>query len=377
MENVTATFVIPNWITEGLKNQAYERVGGVIREVGSKKVVSWLREVSPSLIQSSTILSQFGSAASILNLGVSVIGFAIVIQRLEEIEKRLKILEKDVNQLNQKFDLSVYANFHAALNLARDAFTMTKPENRVNMANLAINRFLEAQYTYTGYFEMALEEDIQAANEYLSSLFLTYIAKTRCYLELEETETARRCLQEGAEFFSKSVKKFIDKAFLYLDKEEENQFYKNYSLLIPPTYLTINDVITGVLGGWTTLKPKVEPIFSGISIAALTVPLVLPVFPLGVILGVGALLGINSSEKEDKPQLHKPLQKIETMIETYRRFEAYQAEIEVISKLESSFQDWLQLTPSAEVKLDEVEFLYIIPSKPLDLQLCSYSIFEY
>lgn len=371
MENVTATFVIPNWMAEGLKNQAYERFGGVIREVGSKKVVGWLREVSPSLIQSSTILSQFGSAASILNLGVSVIGFSMVIQRLGEIEQRLKILQKDVNQLNRKFDLSVYTNFRAALDLAYNAFTMTKTKNRINMATSAINRLLEAQYTYTSYFEIALEEDIQVADEYLSSLFLTYVAKTRCYLELEEIETARRCLQEGAVFFSKSVKKFVEKAFLYLDKEEENQFYKNYSLLIPPTYLTINNVITGVLGGWTTLKPKVEPIFSGISIAALVVP----VFPLGVILG--ELLGINSSQKEDKPQLLKPLQKIETMIESYRRFEAYQAEVEVISKLESSFQDWLQLTPSTEVKLDKVEFVYIIPSKPLDLQLCSYSIFEY
>ena len=82
MENFTATFVIPNLIAEGLKNQAYERVGGVIREVGSKKVITWLREVSPTLIQSSTIFSQFGSAASILNLGVSVIGFALVINRL-------------------------------------------------------------------------------------------------------------------------------------------------------------------------------------------------------------------------------------------------------------------------------------------------------
>ncbi|MEH2086315.1 hypothetical protein [Nostoc sp.] len=177
MENVTATFVIPNWIIEGLKNQAYERVGGVIREVGSKKVVSWLREVSPSLIQSSTILLQFGSAASILNLGVSVIGFAIVIQRLEEIEQRLKILEKDVNQLNRKFDLSVYTNFRASLDLADNAFTMTKRENRINMATSAINRFLEVQYTYTGYFEIALEEDIQAADEYLSLLFLTYVVK--------------------------------------------------------------------------------------------------------------------------------------------------------------------------------------------------------
>ncbi|QLE50976.1 hypothetical protein FD724_24710 [Nostoc sp. C057] len=176
MENFTATFVIPNWIAEGLKkNQAYERVGGVIREVGSKKVVTWLREVSPTLIQSSTILSQFGSAASILNLGVSVIGFASVINRLEEIEQRLKFVEKNLKQLNHKFDISVYANFRAALDLARDAFTMTKPENRVNMTNLAINRFLEAQHTYVGYLEIALEENIQIADEDISSLLTPLI----------------------------------------------------------------------------------------------------------------------------------------------------------------------------------------------------------
>ncbi|MFN6540937.1 MAG: hypothetical protein RM021_031975 [Nostoc sp. EkiNYC01] len=375
MENFTTTFVIPNWVAEGLKNQAYERVGGVIREVGSKKVVTWLREISPTLIQSSTILSQFGSAASILNFGISVIGFAMVIKRLGEIEQRLKILQEDVKQLNSKFDLAVNANFCAALDLARDAFTMTKPENRLNMVNLSINRFLEAQHIYTGYFETALEEDIQVADEYLSSLFLTYVAKTRCYLELEEIETARRCLQEGAELLAKSVKKFVENIFPYLDRQEEDQFYKNYSLLIPPTYITMNDVITGVLGGWTTVKPKIEPIFSRISIATLAVPFIAPVFPLADVLG--GLIGINSSEKEDKPKLAQPLQKIEAMIETYRRFAAYQTEVEVISKLDSSFQEWLQFTSSTEIKLDEAEFIYIIPSKPLDLQLYSYSIFEY
>lgn len=375
MENFTATFVIPNWIAEGLKNQVYERVGGVIREVGSKKVVTWLREISPHLIQSSTILSQFGLAATVLNLGVSVIGFSMVIKRLGEIEQRLKTLQQDVKQLNNKFDLAVNANFCAALDLARDAFTITKPANRLNMVNLAINRFLEAQHIYRGYFERALEEDIQVADEYLSLLFLTYVAKTRCYLELEEIETARRCLQEGAEFLAKSVKKFVEKIFPYLDQQEEDQFYKNHSLLIPPTYITINGVITGVLGGWTTVKPKVESIFGGISIAQLAVPLILPVFSLVGL--VGGLMGINSSEKEEKPKLTQPFQKIEAMIETYRRFEAYQTEIEVISKLDSSFQDWLRFTSSTEIKLDQAEFIYIIPSEPLDLQLCSYSIFEY
>ena len=58
---------------------------------------------------------------------------------------------------------------------------MTKPENGVNMANLAINRFLEAQHTYVGYLEIALEENIQVADEDISSL-LTSVIRSRCYV---------------------------------------------------------------------------------------------------------------------------------------------------------------------------------------------------
>jgi PAS domain-containing protein len=151
MDTVTATFSIPEWIEQGLKSQTYERVGGVIRDSQTKHIVAMLREAAPNLTQASTILSQFGSAASILNLGVSVIGFALVINRLEEIEQRLKLVEKDLKQLNRKFDISVYANFRAALDLAHDAFTMTKPENRVNMANLAIEAMIETHRRFEAY----------------------------------------------------------------------------------------------------------------------------------------------------------------------------------------------------------------------------------
>jgi hypothetical protein len=44
METLTATFLIPDWVSAGLANGLYERVGGVIREVGTKQVVAWLRE---------------------------------------------------------------------------------------------------------------------------------------------------------------------------------------------------------------------------------------------------------------------------------------------------------------------------------------------
>ncbi len=41
---VTATFVLADWIAKGLADGTFERFGGVIREVGTKHVVTWLRE---------------------------------------------------------------------------------------------------------------------------------------------------------------------------------------------------------------------------------------------------------------------------------------------------------------------------------------------
>ena len=53
-----------------------------------------------------------------------------------------------------------------------------------------------------------------------------------------------------------------------------------------------------------------------------------------------------------------------TLIETNRRFEAYQTEIQAIAQLGISFHDWLKLAPS-EAKPEAAELMYIIPSAPL------------
>ncbi|MEG5041511.1 MULTISPECIES: hypothetical protein [unclassified Microcoleus] len=61
-------------------------------------------------------MSQCGSVASILTLTVSCTAFIVVLQRLEEIEQRLKGIE-------HKIDLSFYADFRANLKYAQNAFT--------------------------------------------------------------------------------------------------------------------------------------------------------------------------------------------------------------------------------------------------------------
>ena len=61
------------------------------------------------------------------------------------------------------------------------------------------------------------------------------------------------------------------------------------------------------------------------------------------------------------------MEAVESMIETHCRFKYYQTEVQAISQLGISFHDWLKLTPSTEIKPDDAELMYIIPSKPLEL----------
>ncbi len=88
-------------------------------------------------------------------------------QRLKELEQRLQQAQEILNKINRKIDLGFYANFRAALALAVNAFTMSKPQNRESSAMSAINRFLEAEHHYTDYTDAELEQGSQIADEYL------------------------------------------------------------------------------------------------------------------------------------------------------------------------------------------------------------------
>jgi hypothetical protein len=50
---IQVTFALASWVAKGLQDGTFERVGGVIREVASKNIVTWLRDsnsVAPSVI---------------------------------------------------------------------------------------------------------------------------------------------------------------------------------------------------------------------------------------------------------------------------------------------------------------------------------------
>lgn len=383
-----------------------------------------LREIAPDISQASTLLTQAGSVASllnlgvsILNLGVSVIGFALILKRLKEIEQRLEEdlnqIQENINHLHRKFDISVYANFRAALDLARDATTMLQPENRRNAATLAINRFLEAQHIYCKYVDISIKEDINFAAKFILSLSLTYVARARCYLELEEIKNAVCCLQEGAELLRCHVEKYVKTLLISQPIARAcPSFVKDGFVMGPPTNLDSPVELYRLARICKWLEPELNNFSDdkfilfeaqrknlvrflqyetktegyAVDVAKIIAVAAFPVLPSSIMFGkfvvdktVETFFSTEEKAVKEEPSfttkkeinshnLLQVLENIEQIIETYNRFEAYLVEVQVIQQLGMSFQNWLQIAPHIEAQQHKMEGMYIIPFQQLNLE---------
>ena len=235
MAPISVLFDMPAQIAQGLASGSLVRNGGVIQDQAGK-VVMWLKEtggvpgISPNMLGSvdptgilrlglqgvDTAVTQhkltalgvqmtqvqnlamLTSATSILTLGVSVAGFAIISKKLKHLEGRLKDVQKTLDEVDEKIDLGFYSNFRAALDLAGNAFTMSDKANRRSSALQAIDRFLEAEHIYADLTDKELERKSQIGDEYLLTLCLAYIAETRCYLGSRERSCHQGQLAQNA-----------------------------------------------------------------------------------------------------------------------------------------------------------------------------------
>ncbi|MEH2350628.1 MAG: hypothetical protein V7K55_22025 [Nostoc sp.] len=322
-------------------------------------------------MQISSQLLQITTAASVLNLGVSVMGFAVISQRLNEIENQLKLAAELLNKINHKIDLSFYANFHAGIELAINAFTMTRIDNRRSSALQAISRFLEAEHIYKDYTINELSQKSPIIDKYILTLSLAYIAEARCHLELEEHETALRRFQEGAKFIRLLLNKYIElmltsnpAAYLHPQFKDQINLHKLTQIYqwIDPNF-DENRVFEMQRENMFKLSQSHDEWLSSLPSAIVDRSEI-----EWSIFGRNPTPFTGRFEKEAYKRLPQVFEVMQSMIETNRRFESYQTEVQAISQLGISFHDWLKLTPSTEVKPDGAELMYIIPSKPLELQ---------
>jgi hypothetical protein len=376
MNTVVATFNIPKHIEQGLLNQTYERIGGVVREKGSKQVVAWLRETfegSDSVLSSIPQLSSVGAVASLLNLAISTMGFIIVLKRLGIIEQRLEQAQEVLRTIDYKIDLSFYANFRAALDLAFNSFTMTNPETRKMSATQAVNRFLEAEHHYTKLTDIEIDNGSQVADEYLSTLCLAYVTEVRCYLELEELDTARRRLLEGSAVLRPRFEKHMNTlltsnpaAFLHPCLQDQvglKRLTKVYQWLQPD--LDESDVFEMHRGNLFNLAQKPDEWINSLP-QAIRVSKGGSPAQTNVFIGfakqsrkiIGALpsritgpktgsqeAATQSSEVELFGSLPATMELMESMVEENNRLAMYESEVEMIHRSGLSFREWQHLAP--------------------------------
>jgi hypothetical protein len=399
--NLNVTMDLPKQIAQGLLSGKYERIGGVVRDIESKQIVTWLRDVgnqrnqvlstilSPSTLSATagTMLSLANPVLGVLNLAVSTMGFLIIKNRLGVIEQRLEQAQGVLQTIDYKIDLSFFANFRAALDLACNTFTMTSSETRNLSAMQAINRFLEAEHHYTSLADTEIGNGSLVADEYLSTLCLAYVTEVRCYLELEELDTARGRMQEAVaalrQRFQKRVNTLLTSnpaAYLHPSLKEQvglKKLTKVYQWLEPG--LDESDVFEMQRENIFNLAQKPETwikslpqaiciskadtlskVFGNISKYSKKFTRALP--------GLSTVSGLKTGSKEVERQsqeseifgrLPEMIGVMESIIEDDNRLAMYESELEIIHQLGMSFQEWQQLTPPPKARLQESDLFFI------------------
>ena len=245
-------FDVPPEIEHGLKTKALERLGGVIRESGSKQVVMWLREgakiadnsnlaggVLRSLLDAGSgglagvafgaldavvaanrhnqIMQQFNSLTNlvglvggiaVVNLGVSVVSLAVLVKRFRDIEKQLEGLYEELQKDRDDY-------LQAGLEAAQDAATAATKgdtENKREYALQAIGRLRQARRPILDKAEKtASSENVNLHLAYLSQAMQVDSVLIRCFLEIDDSANAKRRLKKALVDYREKIKFAVNK----------------------------------------------------------------------------------------------------------------------------------------------------------------------
>lgn len=361
------SYTITDAITQGIANGLFTRVGGVISESATGRVVTFLREFGGLEQVTGRMLEVLGGAATagVLNLGLTTMGFGLVFKRLRSIEKRLQDTQEILQLVNKKIDLDFYANFNAALELAANSFGMENAENRRATALNAISGLAEAKHHYIPLADYEIAAQTYLAGEYLPTFALACVAEARCYLELEEVSTARRILDAGAAEYLRQTQRYLDVLLTpnpaaYLHPSLNNKIgmhrlirvlqWQNPNLSEMAVFETQREnmfSLQGEMDKWIrSLPPAVwDPKVHGAAPATKS-----------WFFGKGDPTPVFA-------RLVAVMEIMEALIEDARRFQAYLAEVETIRQLGISFRQWRLLSPPAAPAHLKPGLIYITPTR--------------
>ncbi len=369
-------FDLPEQIALGLASRRLERVGGIIRDAASKKIVAWLREsgqlvfsdpelttgflqvlqkgsgglaaVATGVLDAAVTarshhllmremhvirrLSNLAVVTGVLNLGLGAISFITMVDNANHIAQLVKS-EADRDRTIERESVIEYLGL--LKNLSAD---------RQNLAAaLAVLPVLKARKNLLHDLGELLNADrltlgqTQSAIHCLVSTMQLDILHVRSYLDTDQLSAAKGRLKECVKGYKTYVRCFVEKL---LGEFPALYFHKDVSTEDFQRYLLIEEWLRGKDDLLELIDERRADFWNGDAIGALNPTLL-------------------DALRRDKPIGHlTALTMAELLIEYLQRLEGYELEI---ATLRMSVQEWDRLTD-----LDEHDFAAIVDLEMLD-----------
>ena len=204
--NLNVVFDVPARVAQGLLNGSLERVGGVVRDSSTKKVVMWLQEggsevskalANPPLAGGANALAAASPYLAAVDIGVSVAGFAMVLQQLNRISDQIRAVEAKVDRISHKLDDQALAQLKAGINACQNAVELQDPTLRIQMAGQALTTLHAARQYFNQQVVRSAGNAEATSAEYVGLAFVALAAEVQTYLQLDEGAKAARILTQG------------------------------------------------------------------------------------------------------------------------------------------------------------------------------------
>lgn len=265
MSSIEVLLEVPPAIAQGLANGTLERVGGVIREVGSKQIVVWLREGGKIASNPNILTGGLGSVATnLLNTAVSAHSHHLIMQALKAqgmligtmgilniaisgytlyiLNRRINHLGKQIKKIAAEFDRDRWNKLASALESMRDVAEAEGNSYKLDVPRLN-ERLNEGRKHILDKVEDRLKDSIgseqgQIAQDYLLLAMQVDTMRIRCYLETDEHKMARDRLKERLEDYRNRTREFVHQL---LGVHRARYFYKSVSDEDLERYIRIED----------------------------------------------------------------------------------------------------------------------------------------
>jgi hypothetical protein len=267
----TVTRAIPTEVWTGLVTGQYQLAGGVIRWARGTphagQIVRHLLPVGSQFIDAPlftplsgipTLMNVYQSASNIelaigatqhvlqiatgtmllagLNLAVTTVGFAVLNQKLQSLDKTLSDIQKDVKAIRTLLELEERAKLGAALRDLLHIADITNPDQRHTILFNTKNVLAPISLKYQEL--LASADTIETAMAYEEYFCLTSLAHARCLAELGIVGVARRELQETVRFWKEQAQRIVKD--LLIGKHPERFLFSDF----------VQDAPIAVLSEW-------------------------------------------------------------------------------------------------------------------------------